>query len=88
MYYTYVLYSTYHDRIYIGQTNNVDIRILKHNLGLVKSTKSYIPWKLVHVESYKTRSEAMMREKYLKSHIGRDYIRNNIMNRQSPAKPD
>ena len=88
MFYTYILYSAHSDRIYIGQTNDVNFRLSKHNAGLVRSTKSYIPWKLVHHEIFNTRSEAMLREKYLKSHVGRNYIRNNIINRQSPAQPD
>jgi putative endonuclease len=88
MYYSYVLYSAGYDRIYIGQTNNLDIRLSKHNAGLVKSTKPYIPWKLVYFESYETKSGAVLREQYLKSHMGRDFIRNHIINWQSPAKPD
>ena len=88
MYYTYVLYSSHFDRIYIGQTNNLDFRVDKHNFGLIKSTKRYVPWKLIYYETYGTRSEAMKREKYLKSHIGRDYIRKNIAIWQSTAKPD
>ena len=88
MYYGYVIYSFNFDRIYIGQTDNLNLRVTKHNLCLVKSTKRYVPGKLIHYEIYLTRGEAMKREKYLKSHTGRDFIRNNFINRQSPAKPD
>jgi putative endonuclease len=85
MYHVYVLYATHIDRIYIGQTNDLEQRLSKHNNGLVKSTKPYRPWKLVYTESYSTRSEAMKREKELKSHKGRDFISKHILNRQSPA---
>jgi putative endonuclease len=85
MYYVYVLYSGKFDRIYIGQTNDISARIWKHNNGLVKSTKAYVPWHVVYSESFVTRSEAMRREKELKSHQGRDFIRKQIRNRQSPA---
>ena len=85
MYHVYVLYSESFDRIYIGQTNNISIRLDKHNQGRVRSTKPYIPWVLVHTEEYPTRTAAMKREKELKSHQGRDFIRNKILNRQSPA---
>jgi putative endonuclease len=74
-YYVYVLYSEKHDRIYIGQTNNLKIRIAKHNSGKVKSTKSHLPWKLIHSEEFPSRSKAMIRERELKSHKGRDFIK-------------
>jgi len=75
MYYTYVLYSESHDRIYIGQTDDLDYRLKRHNGGLVKSTKAYKPWKIVCSESFNSRSEAMVRERQLKSHKGRDFIK-------------
>jgi putative endonuclease len=79
MFFTYVLYSKKFDRIYIGQTNNLDIRLNKHNNGKIKSTKYYIPWQLIHFEEFQTRSDAMIRKKELKSHQGRDFIRNNLI---------
>ena len=75
MYYTYVLYSMQFNEIYIGQTNNLKSRLIKHNAGMVRSTKRYIPWLLIHSEEFITRVEAMKREQELKSHKGRDYIR-------------
>jgi len=57
MYYVYVLYSAEYDKIYIGQTNDIGIRIERHNSRKVKSTKAYIPWELVHYEKFATRSE-------------------------------
>jgi len=94
MYFTYVLYSPGYDRIYIGQTDNPEKRLERHNLGLVKSTKAYRPWKLIHYESFPSRrpwklihyesfpsrSEAVKREKELKSHQGRNFIRNQLLN--------
>jgi len=52
MFYTYVLYSESFGRIYIGQTNNISIRLEKHNIGKVKSTKAFIPWKMIHYEKF------------------------------------
>jgi putative endonuclease len=63
------------DKIYVGQTNNLNDRIIQHNEAKVTSTKHYIPWELVYFEKFKTRSEAMKREKELKSHKGRETIR-------------
>ena len=67
MYYVYVLRSIKFGKYYIGSTNNIINRLKKHNSGLVKSTKSFKPWKLAYSKVYNTRSEAFKREKYLKS---------------------
>jgi putative endonuclease len=88
MFFTYILYTSKFDRIYIGQTSNIRNRIDRHNSGKVKSTKAYIPWKLVHYEKFETRSQAMKREKELKSHKGRDYIRKNLLNGRVRQLPD
>ena len=83
MYFTYVLYSPAFDRIYVGQTNDIKTRVAKHNQGLVRSTKSFVPWNLIYFEKFPTRSEAMQREKQLKSHQGRLWIRTNLLNDRS-----
>ena len=88
MYFVYLLYSDKFDRIYIGQTNNIAARLDKHNKGDVSSTKAYIPWKIVRIEQFRSRGEAMRKEKILKSQKGRDFIRENLLNWQSPAEPD
>ena len=64
-----------HKKIYIGQTNNLELRVAKHNDQKVKSTKDRGIWKLIYKETFKTRSEAMKNEKYLKSGPGRDYLK-------------
>jgi putative endonuclease len=75
MYYVYVLKSLKDNNLYIGQTSDLEKRIDEHNSGICKSTKARIPFKIVHSETYETRSEAMKREKELKSGKGRKYIR-------------
>ena len=76
MHYVYVLKSNNHWRFYIGMTQDVENRIGEHNKGYTKSTKGYKPWTLFFFEEFKTREEAREREKYLKSGIGREYIKN------------
>lgn len=66
-FHVYILYSLANDRFYIGQTNDLDKRIERHNKGSVKSTKAYRPWKIVYCESFETRAESMKREGHLKS---------------------
>ncbi|MFQ6676286.1 MAG: GIY-YIG nuclease family protein [Fidelibacterota bacterium] len=81
MYFTYVLYSDAFDRLYIGHTDDLTIRLEKHNRGRVTSTKAYVPWRLIHHEEFGSRSEAMRRERELKSFRGRRFIRDQILNR-------
>ena len=74
MYTVYIIYSEKFDRNYIGQTDNIDIRLERHNSGTVKSTKAYTPWKIVHTEEFSTRSEAVRREHEIKKKKSRKYI--------------
>lgn len=67
MFYVYFLKSQVNADLYIGSCENIDKRVKRHNSGLVKSTKAYVPWKLVGTESYNTRSEAVRRERFLKT---------------------
>ena len=78
LYYTYVILSVKFERYYVGLTANVEQRVKTHNTGKVKSTKPFIPWKLIHVEEHNTRQEARTREKYLKSAAGRRWRKNNL----------
>jgi len=66
MYFVYILQSIKDSKYYIGQTDNLDERLKKHNKGQVKSTRPIIPLVLVKKEVYATRSEARKRENYLK----------------------
>ena len=73
-YYVYVLKSRKIDRYYIGQTDNIDKRLERHNLGLVRSTKPYCPWDLVYCETYRSRSEAIRRERMIKAKKSKEYL--------------
>jgi putative endonuclease len=77
-YSVYVLYSEKFHRTYVGQTNDIDERIKRHNKGLVNSTKPFKPWNVIYTEKYQTRSDAMRREKWLKSGKGRAFVKNLI----------
>lgn len=70
MYVVYILKSKKTDKFYIGQTNNLEARLKRHNNGNNKSTKAGIPWSVVYHESCPTRSEAFRREQQIKSYKG------------------
>lgn len=63
--------------MYIGQTNDITRRVTEHNAHRIKgyTAKFEGEWRLIHQESFTTRSEALKREKQLKSHAGREYIK-------------
>ncbi|MBI4824856.1 MAG: GIY-YIG nuclease family protein [Nitrospirae bacterium] len=70
-YYVYLLKSKSKGASYVGHTQNLDIRLAEHNSGKSKSTRYSRPWELVYSEEVQTRSEAVKREQYFKSQIGR-----------------
>jgi putative endonuclease len=65
-------------RLYIGQTSSLIARLQQHQRDEAGWTRSRGPWNLVHHEDYATRSDAMRREKFLKSGHGRDWLRTRL----------
>ena len=78
-FFVYILKSLKDNRLYIGQTNNLEDRIKRHNKGEVAATKNRRPLELIYSEIYNSRSEAMKRERYLKSLKSSKYILENIV---------
>ena len=50
-------------------------RINEHQSGKNKTTKLYRPYKVILIEQFETRVKARMREKYLKSGIGKEFLK-------------
>lgn len=78
MFYVYIITSLSRNYTYIGLTNNRERRFFEHNNGKNKTTAPYRPFKLIHSETFPNRISARQREKYFKSGIGREYIKNNF----------
>ena len=75
MFTVYVLYSPSFDKIYIGYTSNLEARFMSHNeLGIKGWTVRYRPWTIVYTEEFQSKTDAMRREKELKSGKGRDFV--------------
>ncbi len=70
-FWVYVLRSKKDQTSYIGSTKNLEKRLKEHNSGKSISTRSKRPWELAHCETFKTRSEAVKKEKFYKSIVGR-----------------
>lgn len=75
MFFVYAIKSEVRNYIYVGLTDNFDRRLLQHNSGQNITTRAYTPFVVVLVEFYETRPEARKREKYLKSGIGKEYLK-------------
>jgi len=78
-YFVYILESEIDGRLYKGQTSDIEKRLTEHNSGKSKSTKGYKPWKLVYFETFETRDEALLREKYFKTGSGREFLKDLLL---------
>ncbi|MBN2562068.1 MAG: GIY-YIG nuclease family protein [Phycisphaerae bacterium] len=74
VYYVYVLRNS-KGRLYIGSSSAPDERLVSHNAGRVRSTKSHRPWSRVLLEEHPDRQAAEKRERYLKSGWGRRWLK-------------
>jgi len=71
MWEVYIIQSIVYKRYYIGYSQNARYRLDNyHNQGKCKSTKPYKPYRLIIIEKYTSRSEAMRREKEIKKMKG------------------
>ncbi|MFZ6023012.1 MAG: GIY-YIG nuclease family protein [Bacteroidota bacterium] len=80
MHKVYILYSDEYDKTYVGYTSNIEERLRSHNeLGKKGWTIKFRPWRLIYIESFNTKQEALYREKQLKAGKGRQWIRNELI---------
>lgn len=80
IYKVYVLYSPKHNKLFTGLTTSLCDRMLSHNGDEPDDwTSGYKPWTLVHMELFIDESDAVIRESYLESDGGQDYVRDSIL---------
>ena len=77
-YYVYILYSATVSKYYCGQTDDIDLRLSRHNNKEVKSTKYGSPWIVIGNVVFNTRSEAMRTEKMIKKRGIERWVKENI----------
>ena len=64
-------------RFYVGSSRDSAAgRLDAHNAGKTKSTRFGRPWELLLVETFATYTEARKRELFLKSGVGRKWVKN------------
>jgi putative endonuclease len=73
-------------KFYTGFTQNIKERINNHNLGKVSSTNRRRPLKIIYFEASLNKSDALKREKYLKTSYGKRYIKNRLNNYLTEAE--
>ena len=70
-YCVYVLHSLKDAKLYIGYTKNLRQRLSDHFQGNSKSTRLRRPLKLIYCEYFLNKQDAMRREKYFKTTVGK-----------------
>lgn len=71
MYYIYILKSLKDGKHYTGFSSDLRSRIKDHHTGNVQSTKNRRPLELIYYEAYKEKTQALRREKFLKTTKGK-----------------
>ena len=56
-------------------SSNLSLRLQSHNHFGKDWTAKYRPWKLIYIREFDTKKEAMQYEKWLKTGVGRDFIK-------------
>ncbi|MFA5360536.1 MAG: GIY-YIG nuclease family protein [Candidatus Paceibacterota bacterium] len=81
MYFIYAIYNQKNNKIYVGQTKNLQERLDLHNKKFFSNsyTSRYEgKWILIYSEKVTSRKNALIREKQLKSFRGRMFIKKYI----------
>lgn len=82
MFYTYVLKcrADKKSEFYIGLTSNLRKRLNDHKSNSVNTTKKFKIIELVYYEACNSKTDALIREKQLKTGFGRGYIKRRLEN--------
>jgi putative endonuclease len=72
MYFVYILKSELNGKSYTGSTSKeASKRLAEHNIGSNLWTKNNRPFKLIYYESYICKTDAILRENFLKTGVGK-----------------
>ena len=74
MHYVYILESIVDGDFYKGSTEDYLKRLVEHNNGESKFTRTKMPWKLIFVREFDTKREALIEEKRIKK-CNKEYLR-------------
>jgi len=71
----YVLLSLKDKATYVGMALDPLKRLQEHNSGKNRYTKAHLPWKIVYTEEHPDWASGRIREKYLKSTAGKNWLK-------------
>lgn len=71
----YAILSIPSNEIYLGMALSAKKRLKEHNNGKNRFTKGLRPWKIIHIEYFADWKSARVREKYLKSGVGKEFLK-------------
>ncbi len=77
-YYVYVLQSQKDKKFYVGYTHDLKSRFEQHTKKKVASTKNRGPLKIIYSEACLNKKDAIHREKYLKTYLGKLFLHNRL----------
>lgn len=76
--YVYVLKFKKDNKFYTGYTKNLKLRLEQHQKGQVESTRDRGLFKLIYFEGCLNQQDATHREKYLKTYLGKMFLKNRL----------
>jgi len=76
--YVYLLQSLKNYKFYTGFTHDLRKRFYQHQHNFSRYTKYKGPFKLIYYEACLNEYDALAREKYLKSGMGKRYLKNRL----------
>ena len=78
-FYVYILQSESNaERFYVGLTDHLRARLMKHNRGDVPHTSKFRPWKIKTAVAFTDRERASRFESYLKTASGRAFTKKRL----------
>jgi predicted GIY-YIG superfamily endonuclease len=78
MKYVYILTSLDSEHFYVGITDDLRARLVKHNAGEVTHTAKYRPWRIKTYVAFSDEKQAFAFERYLKSASGRAFAKTRL----------
>ena len=79
MHYVYIIQSLKDKSCYIGSTSDLKNRLEKHNNGEVKYSSGHRPFMLVWYCAFKTKTKAIIFERYLKIGSGFAFTKKHLI---------
>ncbi|MCA6422201.1 MAG: GIY-YIG nuclease family protein [Flavobacterium sp.] len=82
MHFIYILFSKTTNKFYVGETDNIEIRLSKHNQHSYEGsfTKIAADWKVVLLFPCVSREQAIRLEKFIKNMKSKVFIQKLIIN--------